>query len=78
MYKTANIKQSKYDTESEIEFINGLGTFGSSEKEGENKRGRKELLRGYLLAAGKRNDWGHIDKYLVTQHVKIKLLELAA
>lgn len=78
MYKGPNIKQSKYDAATEIKFINGLGTFGIAEKSPAILKRREELLRGYLIAANKRKDWGHIDRHLVIQHVKVKLLELAA
>lgn len=78
MHKAPNIKKSKYDAASEIKFINGLGTYGVAEKSGENLKNKEELLRGYLIAAGKRKDWAHIDKHLVIQHAKLRLLELAA
>lgn len=78
MYRGPNIKPARYDAASEIKFINGLGTYGIAEKEGANNKSREELLRGYLIAANKRTDWGHIDKHLVIQHAKLKLLELAA
>lgn len=73
-----NIKDGRYNAEREIEFIDGLGTFGIAEKNGENLKTRKELLRNYLIAAKKRSDWGSIDRHLVIQHVKIELLALAA
>ena len=73
-----NIKQAKYDTITEIRFIDGLGTFGIAEKSPDILKNKEELLRGYLIAANKRKSWGHIDRHLVIQHVKVKLLELAA
>ena len=73
-----NIKDGPYNAEREIEFIDGLGTFGIAEKNGANQKSRKELLMNYLIAAKKRSDWGSIDKYVVIQHVKIELLALAA
>lgn len=51
-----NIKDGRYNAEREIEFIDGLGTFGVAEKNGENLKTRKELLRNYLIAAKKRSD----------------------
>jgi len=78
MYIRPNIKQSKYDADSEIKFIDGLGTYGISEKADTNLISKEGLLRNYLIAAKKRSNWGHIDRHLVIQHVKVKLLELAA
>lgn len=74
----ANIKQAKYDAATEIRFINGLGTYGIAEKSPAILKNKEELLRGYLIAANKRRDWGHIDRHLVIQHVKVELLKLAA
>lgn len=73
-----DINKRPYNAEREIEFIDGLGTFGVAEKNGANQKSRKELLRNYLIAAKRRSDWGAIDKHLVIQHVKIELLALAA
>ncbi len=62
-----------YSTNREKEFIDKIGSFGTDEKNGLNKMGRKELLRNYLLAADMRVNWGNIDKDKVMDHVVQKL-----
>ncbi len=58
-----------YSTNREKEFIDRIGSFGTGEKNGANKMGRKELLQNYLLAAEMRVNWGNINKYQVLNHV---------
>lgn len=73
-----DINTAPYNAAREIEFIDGLGTYGTEEKNGANKKSRDELLRNYLIYAYKRTDWGAIEKEIVLQYVKKSLLAEAA
>ena len=52
-----------WSTMNEIQFLDGLGTYSSC------KASRMELLRGYLSAAFKRENWGRIDKDVIIARV---------
>lgn len=73
-----DINTAPYNAAREIEFIDGLGTYGTEEKNGANKKSREELLRNYLIYAYKRINWGAIEKDMVMHHVKKSLLAEAA
>ncbi len=70
-------KVKPYNASSEIDFIDGLGSFGINEKGSDNRKTKHELLKGYLIAAGKRVNWGSIDKETVLHHVRGELLAMA-
>lgn len=72
-----DINHRPYSADREIEFIDGLGTFGVAEKNGDNSKTRKQLLRNYLVAAKKRTDWGSIDSFVVMDYVRKELLFLS-
>lgn len=67
------------DTEHEIEFIRGLGSWAP---ELDKSITRVKLLRGYLRGARRRTDWGRIDKASVMRFAqneseRAELVELA-
>ncbi len=53
--------RTTFTTADEISSIKGLGTF-HNEVSGRPPVSRKKLLRGYIMAASLRSDWGDIDK----------------
>jgi hypothetical protein len=55
-----------WQTEEEIKFIKKLGTGKiAQESEGFQSKTRAELLRGYLMGARLRREWGEIDSHKV-------------
>ena len=61
----------RFDTQKEINFIDGLGTFSFPQE-----LTRKELLSLYIDSAKQRIHWGdNIDPFLVIQYAKDRLKE---
>lgn len=56
-----------HSTRNELDFIDGLGSFGGS------LMPRRYLLRRYLEAARSRTDWGNIDADIIIERVETEL-----
>jgi hypothetical protein len=72
---------SKQATDTEIEFLNGLGTYtggGSKSVEEVPPKKRLELLRNYREGALKRRNWGNIDRVVIIDEVDRRISELSA
>ena len=67
---TGSGRYDGYTTESEIKFINNLGMIVWDTSVGFRQRNRKQLLEGYLMGAGLREEWGLIDKEVVINHAR--------
>lgn len=63
------VKPLSYTTESELEFISGLGTYSKFSKKYEDPFNRLNLLIKYKQALMKRERWGSLDKETVLKHL---------
>jgi len=59
-----------WSTNDEIEFLNGIGTFGITKKD------PLKLLKGYLYGIEERTDWGRIEKDIVIAHAEKLIIGL--
>jgi hypothetical protein len=60
-----NAADPLFDTAEETKFLNLLGTHAPDNV---TSPGRKVLLWNYIITAGKRSDWGSIDKNKALEH----------
>ena len=58
-------KNTEFDTAEEKKFLNLLGTYAPDNV---TSPGRKILLWNYIITAGKRVNWGSIDKNKALEH----------
>lgn len=63
------IDKYAHTTQDEFDFLENIGTY----RENGVPETKKNLLKGYLVGASKRVNWGEIDKDVVINFAKEKL-----
>ena len=61
---------STYNTQDELDFVKGIGTFRVV---GKKKYTRRQLLEFYRETMEKRLDWGKIDKNAIVEYLDKEL-----
>lgn len=64
-----------WTTKSEIEFIDGLGTYRETHPVREGSKYRQRLLEGYIQSIPFRANWGIMDKEYIIAYVKRQLAQ---
>ncbi|KKM61078.1 hypothetical protein LCGC14_1535350 [marine sediment metagenome] len=64
-----------WTTKSELEFIDGLGTYRATSNLRKTPKYRQRLLESYIKSIPFRANWGILDKEYITSYVKRRLAQ---